>query len=340
MKILAVRISALSPDNIAMPDKLKFTIDAKYNNQRLDKVLSDLCDDLSRARIQSLIRDGEIEVNGISETSPSLKIEAGDDITICIPDPVDATPKAEMINLDVIYEDGDLLVINKPAGFVVHPGAGNHDGTLVNALLHHCGDSLSGIGGVLRPGIVHRLDKDTSGLMVVAKNDKAHSGLSEQLSDRSLTRIYHALVLGKPMPPFGIIDKPIGRDLKNRQKMAVTAKNAKEAITEYKVLKGFNDVLSLVECKLRTGRTHQIRVHMAHNKYPLIGDPFYGTQKTALNAALKNAGYTEEVRGSIADFPRQALHAKEISFIHPLLNKRFSFNCDYPQDLLKLLKIL
>lgn len=323
-----------------MPEIRKFKIEASDDGKRLDKVLSALCEDLSRGRLQTLIKEEKIKINDIVETSASIKAEVGDVITITVPDVVEALPQPQDISLNIVYEDDDLLVINKPVGLVVHPGAGNHDSTLVNALLHYCGESLSGIGGVARPGIVHRLDKDTSGLMVVAKNDKAHTGLSEQLSDRSLTRIYHAIVLGSPMPPAGTIDKPIGRDLKNRQKMAITSKNARDAITHYKVIENFNDVLSLVECKLQTGRTHQIRVHMAHQKYPLIGDNLYGPQVTALRAGLKKGGYEPEIIDEIMGLKRQALHAKAISFIHPCTNERLSFDSEYPQDVSKVLNLL
>lgn len=317
-----------------------YTVPDDCDGQRLDKVLSQLCDELSRARIQALIKEGQVRVNTIVENKGSEKVESGDKLSIQVPEAKEAEPEAQDIPLDIIYEDDDLLVINKPVGLVVHPGAGNHDGTLVNALLHYCGDSLSGIGGVIRPGIVHRLDKDTSGLMVVAKNDIAHQGLSAQLSDRSLSRVYHALVLGTLMPPSGIVDKPIGRDGRNRQKMSVTGKNSREAITEYKSLQSFRDAVSLVECRLQTGRTHQIRVHMAHKKFPLVGDPTYGPQATALRAALKRSGYEPEDIEEIMNFPRQALHAKEISFVHPRSGETLSFETDYSFDLLNLLKIL
>lgn len=344
MPTLAVRILVLFRKTLRyksiMSETHTFEIENMHDGLRLDKALTELCVDLSRARIQSLIKDGQIQVNGFIEKSASSKVDRGDEVTIIIPEIVEAAPKAENIALDIVFEDKHLLVINKPIGLVVHPGAGNWDGTLVNALLHHCGDSLSGIGGVARPGIVHRLDKDTSGLMIVAKHDKAHIGLSEQLSDRSLSRVYHALVFGTLMPMSGEIDKPIGRDLKNRQKMAVTAKNSKEAITNYKVLKEYRGALSLVECKLQTGRTHQIRVHMAHKKHPLIGDPLYGGQPTAIRAGLKKAQYDPELIENVINFPRQALHAKSISFIHPISDEFMSFDSDYADDFSNLLNSL
>lgn len=321
-------------------EELNFKVGEDQSGQRLDKALSFYCADISRARLQSLIKGGQVSVNGIAETRASEKIDQGDRLCVLIPPAQEASPQAQNIQLDIVYEDEHMLVINKPVGLVVHPGAGNHDGTLVNALLYHCGDSLSGIGGVVRPGIVHRLDKDTSGLMVVAKNDKAHQGLSEQLSDRSLSRVYLALVLGVPMPPSGCVDKPIGRDPRNRQKMAILAKNSREAQTYYKVKTNYHDALALLECRLQTGRTHQIRVHMGHIKLPLVGDPLYGPQPTALRAALKKAGYEKEDIESIVAFGRQALHATEISFIHPVTEKRMSFDVPPPDDFSNILKML
>lgn len=318
---------------------LQFIVSDEFDGQRLDKALSGLCEDLSRARVQALIKEGQVKINGFS-ASASEKVDRGDVLDVVVPPVQEAEPQPENIPLDIVYEDDDLLVINKPAGLVVHPGAGNYDGTLVNALLYHCGGSLSGIGGVARPGIVHRLDKDTSGLLVAAKNDRAHQGLSSQLADRSLSRIYYALVLGVPMPPAGVVDKPIGRDPKNRQKMAVTSKNSREAQTAYQVAAEYRNVLSLIQCSLHTGRTHQIRVHMAQIKFPLIGDPLYGTQPTALRAALKKAGYEPEVMDAVLAFGRQALHAAEISFIHPMTEEEMHFESELPDDFSNLLKIL
>lgn len=315
-------------------------VDEAQSGARLDKALSALHEDLSRARIQSLIKDGKVRINGFAADGASERVKKGDVIEIAIPPLQEAQPQAQNIALDIVYEDDDLLVLNKPAGLVVHPGAGNHGGTLVNALLHHCGASLSGIGGVIRPGIVHRLDKDTTGLMIVAKNDFTHQGLSAQLAERTLGRIYIAVVCGILMPPMGVVDKPLGRDLKNRQKMAITSKNSREAQTHYKVLQQFRDTFSLVECMLETGRTHQIRVHMTHLKAPLIGDPLYTIQQTALRAALKKVGYAEEVQDYVLNFPRQALHAKEIHFIHPRSEEEMSFESDPPEDVFKLLKLL
>ena len=321
-------------------DSYRFSIDAEYVGHRLDKALSVLCEELSRARVQALLQDGFVQVNGDVCLSASYRLSEGDEVVLEVPPPVPCDPLPEDIPLDIVYEDEHLLVLNKPAGLVVHPGAGNYSGTLVNALLHHCGDSLSGIGGVLRPGIVHRLDKDTSGLMVVAKSDTAHQGLAAQLEDRSLSRVYHALVLGVPMPPKGVVDQPIGRHPGNRLLMAVSAKGGKEARTHYKVLETYRDVFSLVECRLESGRTHQIRVHMAHLKHPLIGDPAYGPQPTAVQAALKRAAYGADVVDQVMAFPRQVLQARALSFVHPVTEEEVSFEAPFSGDLTGLLALL
>lgn len=305
-------------------------------NGRLDKVLAGLAQDLSRSRLQALIDDGAVTVNDQPPAAASMKVKAGDVLSVLIPPPVDATPQAENIPLDIVYEDDDLLVINKAAGMVVHPGAGNWHGTLVNALLHHCRDSLSGIGGVMRPGIVHRLDKETSGLMIVAKNDRAHKGLSEQLADRSLSRTYHALVWRVPPIVKGKVDLPIGRHPTNRLKMAVrpsNAQGAREAVTHYVREESFEDIIALVRCDLETGRTHQIRVHMQQIGHPLLGDPFYGLPAQEQRAFLKKAGAEDDTIEDILNFPRQALHAAEIRFIHPVLDEEMGFSAEWPEDM-------
>lgn len=296
----------------------RFVILPELAGGRFDKALSDLDSDLTRSRAQSLIKDGRVSLNGLVCRDVSRKLLAGEVMVVEFPEAAPAEPQPEDIPLDIVYEDDDLLVINKPAGLVVHPGAGNVSGTLVNALLHHCAGSLSGIGGVARPGIVHRLDKDTSGLMVAAKNDKAHQGLAAQLEDRSLSRVYQALVLGVPMPPQGVIDQPMGRDPHNRLKMVIRRRGGKDARTHYRTEKTYGGACTLVECRLESGRTHQIRVHMASIKHPLIGDLLYGPQPTAVQSALKKGGYDEAVVQACLDFPRQALHARQISFIHPV----------------------
>ncbi|MCB9989617.1 MAG: RluA family pseudouridine synthase [Rhodospirillales bacterium] len=325
-------------------DTLLFTVPEDAAGTRLDKFLGDTCPDLSRSRLKALILAGEVTLDGQRATTPSAKIKADTEIAVTVPPPVDDTPQPQNIPLDIVYEDDSLLVINKPAGLVVHPGAGNHDGTLVNALLYHCADSLSGIGGVKRPGIVHRLDKDTSGLMVAAKTDEAHQGLSEQLSDRTLSRVYSAIVWGVLPPGQGTVDQPIGRHLTQRQKMTVTSRNSREAVTHYRTIErlGPQDAPAacLVECKLETGRTHQIRVHMAHIGHALVGDPLYGAQDTAARAYLRKGGYSEENTAAILSFPRQALHARAIAFIHPVSGEEMHFEAEAPADFQTLLQQL
>lgn len=312
------------------------------NAGRLDKVLSDLAGEgVSRNRLKNLIVDGQVTLNGNVCDDASRKVGAGDVIELTIPEAVEALPQPENIPLDIIYEDDDMLVINKPVGMVVHPGAGNPHGTLVSALLYHCGDTLSGIGGVRRPGIVHRLDKDTSGLMVVAKNDRAHNGLASQLSDRSLSRIYQALVWKMPTPIKGKINAPIGRHQQSRIKMSVRSHAmGREAITHYLREETFNDVISLMTCQLETGRTHQIRVHMQHIGHPLLGDQLYGLPPQEQRSLLNRGGYDEEVRDEVMAFPRQALHAAGIHFVHPVSGEEMEFEADWPQDLLHLLSLV
>ena len=307
---------------------------------RLDKFVAGQCDDLSRARVQGLIQDGHVRLDGQECTNTSQKLKAGSVVELTVPALREAEPEPEDIPLDIVYEDNDMLVINKQVGLVVHPGAGNWSGTLVNALLHHCGDTLSGIGGVIRPGIVHRLDKDTSGLMVVAKHDQAHQFLSAQLADRSLSRHYYALVWKVPAHKKGVVDASIGRHPSQRQKMAANARNGRNALTHYMVRERYHDAAALVECKLETGRTHQVRVHMAHIGHPLIGDPAYGLQDNAGEALLRKSGYDDGVFTSIIDFPRQALHAFKIGFIHPRAKKEMSFEIDFPEDMKVIKSIL
>lgn len=308
---------------------------------RLDKVLADLVGDLSRSRLKNLIIDRQVLLNGAICDDPSLKVAKNDEIILTVPEAVEALPEAENIPLDVIYEDRDLLVINKPVGMVVHPGAGNYTGTLVNALLYHCGDELSGIGGVKRPGIVHRLDKDTSGLMMVAKSDRAHTGLAAQLQDRSLSRIYTALVWKEITPIKGSINVPIGRHQTNRLKMSVRSHAmGREAITHYLRHEVLNKVISVVTCQLETGRTHQIRVHMQHAGHPLLGDQLYGLPPQEQRSLMNRGGYDEETREAVLAFPRQVLHAGEIMFIHPVTGEDMSFEADLPQDIENLISIL
>ena len=311
---------------------------------RLDSWLTaTLGGEFSRNRIKALIEQGAVFVNDKAIDEPKRKVHPGDTIAITLPEPEDPVPQGEDIPIDVLYEDEDLIVLVKPAGLVVHPGAGNWSGTLVNALIHHCGDSLSGIGGVRRPGIVHRLDKDTTGVMVVAKNDAAHRHLADQFADHGRTgpleRAYQAIVWGRPRQLRGMIDAPLGRG-GDRTKRAVKREDsddAREAITHYEVIERFHEkpdatcLASLVECHLETGRTHQIRVHMAHIGHPLIGDQDYGAAfRTKANLL------PEGVRTLARDFPRQALHAFMLQFEHPRTGEVMHFEAPMPEDMAEL----
>jgi 23S rRNA pseudouridine1911/1915/1917 synthase len=319
-------------------DVFTLSVPLEHAGQRLDKALALLIPDLSRSRIQSLIEGGELLIGGKEITDCARKLKGGEPIVLSLPPLESAVPLPENIPLDIVFEDEDVIVLNKPAGMVVHPAAGHAGGTLVNALLYHCGDTLSGINGVRRPGIVHRLDKDTSGLMMVAKNDLAHHALVEQLQDRSLSRVYRALAFGEFMPIAGEVKTLIGRHPTNRLKMAVLGRGGREALTRYRVLENYRGAVTLVECRLATGRTHQIRVHMEHIGHPLIGDPLYGPQSNALRARLKKAGYEERAQEVLSNFPRQALHAAEISFIHPRTGENMNFTAPLPGDFRDLLK--
>ncbi len=316
-------------------EECNLKIPAELKGSRLDKALASLCPDLSRSRIKALMDEGCLFIgDDMKFDDASYIVSGGENFKMFLPAAVDDTPRPENIALNIVYEDDQLLVIDKPAGMVVHPAAGNQNGTLVNALLYHCEDSLSGIGGVKRPGIVHRLDKDTSGLIMVAKTDVAHQSLSEQLSERTLKRVYHALVIGNIVPLAGVIDKPLGRHPKNRLKQAVLRKDGKEAKTNYKVLQNFKDEFCLVECRLQTGRTHQIRVHMQERGHCVIGDPFYGPQRTAFYAAFKRGGFSVDDAKFVEDnLKRQALHAVEISFIHPTTDEEMTFTSPVALDI-------
>lgn len=282
---------------------------------RLDRWIALRLDSLSRTRLQQLIKDGHVRVNG-GTVRPSYRLKNGDQLIISAPQPKVLEVKPEAIPLDIVYEDGSLLVVNKPRGMVVHPAPGHLSGTLVNALLYHCHD-LSGINGVLRPGIVHRIDKDTSGLLMVAKTDRAHRCLARQLKAKTTHRVYLAIVHGVVGEDSGTIDAPIGRDPFDRKRMAVTSRHGKRAVTHFKVLERFGRYTYL-SCELETGRTHQIRVHMAFIGHPLVGDPKYGPQKTL-------------------PIDGQALHAAEIGFTHPLTGKFMSFKAEPPEIFLRLL---
>ncbi len=325
----------------------QFIIEPEEVGKRLDAVLSARLLDMSRSRVQALIDAGDILKDG-KVVSSSQKVKLGDVYHLIVPQAKPSEIRAVEMPLEIVFEDADMLVLNKPAGLTVHPAAGNYDNTLVNGLLAYCGDSLSGIGGVVRPGIVHRLDKDTSGLMVVAKHDKAHQALAAQLADRSLKRVYRALVWGCPYPAEGTIEGDIGRSPKDRKKMAIVTTGGRDAVTHYTTPRAFVSldgkqtvVLSEVECRLQTGRTHQIRVHMAHLGHALIGDPLYGGASVTSRLSRWNAAaVSHEARAALNDFSRQALHAKEISFIHPSTCERVTLSCDFPEDWNVLVRIL
>lgn len=277
--------------------------------RRLDAFLAAGLPELSRSRVQQLLEAGCVCLNGAA-LRKNYRVCAGETYVVALPEPEPTALNPENIPLDIVYEDGDLIVINKPKGMVVHPAPGHSGGTLVNALLYHCGDSLSGIGGAQRPGIVHRLDKDTSGLMLAAKNDRAHAGLSAQLSDRSLSRVYEAVLLGTPKELSGVVDAPIGRHPTERKKMAVTTEHSRRAVTHYEVLARYRGY-SHVRCKLDTGRTHQIRVHMAWLGHPVAGDAVYGG-------------------GGALGLSSQCLHARSIRFIHPVTGQEMAFTSPLP----------
>jgi len=297
------------------------------SGQRLDKFLSERIGTLSRSRVKGLILDGFLLREDIVTTDPAELVKAGATYKLRQPEPVAATPLGEDIGLSILYEDKFLLVLDKPAGLVVHPAPGNPDGTLVNALIAHCGESLTGIGGERRPGIVHRLDKDTSGVMVVAKTEPVHTALSAAFAARDIDRQYKALCWGLPEPKSGTVEGDIGRDPRDRKRMAVVTRNGKAALTHYHVLRGFGLGAALLSCKLASGRTHQIRVHLAHIGHPLIGDPVYLRRKPAAAQHLP-----EPVRAAALDFPRQALHAELLGFRHPATGKMLRFETPLPKD--------
>lgn len=304
---------------------------ASEAGQRLDRALVLHLPALSRTRLKRLIRAGHVTCDGAALRDPALRVRCGQNFVVFVPDDTDAAPVAQPIALDIRFEDAHLIVIDKPAGLVVHPAPGNPDGTLVNALISHCGASLSGIGGVRRPGIVHRLDKDTSGLMVVAKTEAAHHALSRDFSLRRADRAYAAIVWGVPTPLAGEIAGNIGRSAANRKKMTVVQEGrGKPAITHYRVERSFHSQAALVECRLGTGRTHQIRVHLAHRGHSLIGDPVYGTR------AGRRVARDCAIGSRVSEFPRQALHARLLGFIHPAGCGRLSFDSPLPADLREL----
>lgn len=294
-----------------MVDALMFPVDENFAGQRIDKVISAVSGELTRSAVQKLLESGSVKVDG-SPVTKNYKVKAGEMICVIIPQPRELDVRAENIQLDIRYEDDDLLVVNKPKGMVVHPAAGNYDGTLVNALMYYCKDSLSGINGVIRPGIVHRIDKDTSGLLIVAKNDFAHISLAEQIKYHTFTREYQTVVYGGFKNDDGTIDAPIGRHSVERKKMCVTEKNSRPAVTHYEVIERFRDFTHL-RVRLETGRTHQIRVHMAYIGHPVAGDPVYGPKKV------------------ISELNGQCLHAGLIGFKHPRSGKYIEISSELPE---------
>ena len=301
-------------------DRFLFQITEEFEEERIDKCISALIDSLSRSFIQKMIKDERVLVNGAS-VKGSYRLKEGDEIEFELPESVEPDIEPENIPLDILYEDSDVIVVNKPKGMVVHPAAGHYSKTLVNALMYHCGKDLSGINGVMRPGIVHRIDMDTTGSIIVCKNDKAHASIAMQLKEHSINRKYHAICYGVLNEDEGTIDKPIGRHPTERKKMAINERNGKHAVTHYRVLKRF-DGYTYIECRLETGRTHQIRVHMASIGHPLLGDEIYSNRKSPW-----------KLQG-------QTLHAKTLGFIHPSTGEYVEVDAPLPEYFQHLLDIL
>ncbi len=306
-----------------MKRELQYEVTAEEDGLRLDQYIAGRCMDLSRSYIQKLIKESRVTINKNIQTKTKTAVQESDIVNVSLPDPKELEIKPQDIPLDILYEDNDVLVVNKPKGMVVHPALGHYEDTLVNAVLYHCRDNLSGINGVLRPGIVHRIDKDTTGALIVCKNDKAHQKIADQLRAHTITRSYRAIVYNNFSEDEGMINAPIGRHPTNRKKRMVTEKNSKEAITHYKVLDHLNHKFNYIECRLETGRTHQIRVHMSHIGHPLLGDEVYGP----VNSKFKN------LQG-------QTLHAATIGFIHPTTEEYMEFSAPLPDYFEKLLKTL
>lgn len=306
-----------------MKRELQYEVTAEEDGLRLDQYIAGRCMDLSRSYIQKLIKESRVTINKNIQTKTKTAVQESDLVNVSLPDPKELEIKPQDIPLDILYEDNDVLVVNKPKGMVVHPAPGHYEDTLVNAVLYHCRDNLSGINGVLRPGIVHRIDKDTTGALIVCKNDKAHQKIADQLREHTITRSYRAIVYNNFSEDEGMINAPIGRHPTNRKKRMVTEKNSKEAITHYKVLDHLNHKFNYIECRLETGRTHQIRVHMSHIGHPLLGDEIYGP----VNSKFKN------LQG-------QTLHAATIGFIHPTTEEYMEFSAPLPDYFEKLLKTL
>lgn len=299
----------------------QFTVDSDNRQARIDKYLSDCMQDTSRSYIQKIIKDGNVVVQG-KPVKANYKVSQDEVVTVQVPEPEKLDIVPEDIPLDILYEDSDLIVINKGKGMVVHPSAGHYHGTIVNGLLYHCADQLSGINGVMRPGIVHRIDMNTTGVIVVCKNDKAHNGIADQLKDHSITREYHAIVYNHFSEAEGKVDAPIGRHPVERKKMAVNYKNGKQAVTHYQLIENLKQNFAYIKCHLETGRTHQIRVHMASIQHPLLGDDVYGPKRSNYQLA------------------GQVLHAKTLGFIHPATKEYVEFSAPLPDYFAELLKKL
>jgi 23S rRNA pseudouridine1911/1915/1917 synthase len=312
---------------------VRITATADHAGQRIDRFLAEVLGTLSRSRIKTLIDEGRLRGDTGPVTQPAEPVKAGATYILDLPAPIPATPLPQAIPFPILYEDDDLIVLDKPAGLVVHPAPGNLDGTLVNALLAHCGPGFTGIGAERRPGIVHRLDKDTSGVMVVAKTQLASDALTTAFATRDLDRTYTALVWGLPQPLAGEIEGAIGRDQRDRKRMAVVARGGKLALTRYRTMRAWQTSLALLECRLATGRTHQIRVHLASKGYPIVGDPLY-LRRVPTAAKTVN----QPLRGQLLDFPRQALHAASLGFKHPRTGRAISFEAALPADMQTLLR--
>jgi 23S rRNA pseudouridine1911/1915/1917 synthase len=331
----------MSDTNSSEDGPRRAVVGADQAGWRLDRFLAAALGDISRSRIQQLLEGGAVSHTRKTIRDGNFRVKPGEAFTIAVPPPARAEPQGQDIPLEVVYEDADLIVINKPAGLVVHPAAGNLDGTLVNALIAHCGASLKGVGGVARPGIVHRLDKDTSGLLVAAKNERAMASLAKQFANHTIERAYQAIVWGSPRAGEGLIEGQIGRSPFDRKRMAVLRGGGKTARTRYRLIERFGDperpFASLIECRLETGRTHQIRVHLTHLGHPLIGDPSYGRARQAPRPKTPE----EEVAYAAATaFPRQALHACILGFQHPGLHRTMRFESPWPADMAAPVKAL
>ena len=312
---------------------IRFTAGAEHAGQRVDRFIAEASGTMSRSRVKTLIDEQRLRSDTGPVTQPAEPVRAGATYTLDVPPPIPATPRAQVIPLTILYEDADMIVLDKPAGLVVHPAPGNLDGTLVNALLAHCGPGFTGIGAERRPGIVHRLDKDTSGVMVVAKTQLANDVLTTAFAARDLDRAYAALCWGLPNPMTGEIEGAIGRDKQDRKRMAIVGHGGKAALTRYRTMRAWGTSLALLECRLATGRTHQIRVHLSASNHPVVGDPVYIRRVPAVAKTVD-----QPLRGQLLDFPRQALHAATLGFAHPRTGKPISFSAEMPEDMANLVR--